>query len=153
MPSESKSLQYLIASIDQRLFPDNQDYSKSIFSPGFISESLRKKLFILRLLIESVQNDIYERKSLEQRVLDEMDQSIMQIHNEILSRKWITERLIYSGRLNPEVKDFRIKEADIEVEKARIKERSEKDQLELKRERRKLLREYLEALEHIRLFK
>ena len=150
MSSESKSLPYLLAKLDERLLNDNT--ATYPFGSGFVSDTLKKKLFILRLLIQNIHQDIYERKSLEQRVLEEMGQSIIGLHNQVLARQWLTDLLLYQGKSNPELTGLKIKETDVEVEKARIRERSLRDRIELKKEMRLLLREYLETIYHIQLF-
>ena len=127
------------------------DYSL-FHKQNFNTETLRKKLTIIRLLLQSVQYDIYTQKTLEQLLLEELDQSIIRLNNKILAQQWLTYHLLYSGRPNPETTKLQEKITVVETEKVHVKEKSLQNKLELNKEKRKLFREYLETLEHLRLF-
>ena len=125
------------------------DYS---LNKNFISDALRKRLLIIRLLLQSIQYDIYTQKSLEELLLEELDHSLIKLNNNILAQKWLTYHLVYLGRPNPEVTKLQGKIAIVETEKVHVKEKSLQNKLELNKEKRILLREYLETLYHIQLF-
>jgi len=118
------------------------------FYPNLVTRSLVDKLPLIKLLIVLVQREIQERQSLEQIITQELNQNLIDLHNQLPAQQWN-----YYQRYIPRSNSLEAKCVDLEITKTKEKQQSFQDRAKLQEELRRLLREYLEAMQNLTLFK